>query len=177
MAVDYPAGVEPGSERRIVEVSYTLRNDGSVVGCEIIQSSGEQRLDEETCRILRERGRFPGGAGGPLQVEWFGAPSLDNPARRGDPLPIEDGDEAVSGDALTVASREDRGRGSALIEVDVSDDGTPLGCRVADGSEAMSLGRAQCRMYVSNGRFIPASDGAGGRRRGIYRAIATWGPG
>jgi TonB family protein len=63
---DYPARALREGREGIVGFRAAFDASGAVVGCEIIASSGHADLDEETCRLVRRRGRFtpaPAGTG------------------------------------------------------------------------------------------------------------------
>ena len=76
---DYPSAALRDHEQGTVRFWLGISAEGRVSDCHIIQSSGSRALDETTCRILRERGRY-------------------RPARnmRGQPIASFDGDYAVT---------------------------------------------------------------------------------
>lgn len=76
---DYPMAAVRNHEEGTVRFWLEINAAGRVSDCHIIQSSGSRALDEATCRILRERGRYA-------------------PARnmRGQPIASFDGDYAVT---------------------------------------------------------------------------------
>ncbi len=55
---DYPSASRAAEEEGVVRVSYVVEADGRVQTCEITQSSGFRRLDEQTCSIIKRRFRF-----------------------------------------------------------------------------------------------------------------------
>lgn len=55
---DYPKGLGEGGVSGTVTVRYLVVKNGRVETCEIIKSSGNDQLDETTCRLIRERFRF-----------------------------------------------------------------------------------------------------------------------
>ena len=57
-ADDYPASAQSAGAEGTTRASLTIGPDGRVVGCSIIQSSGNGALDSATCNILRRRAKF-----------------------------------------------------------------------------------------------------------------------
>ncbi|MFL6851764.1 MAG: energy transducer TonB, partial [Sphingomicrobium sp.] len=57
-ADDYPASAQSAGAEGTTRASLTIGTDGRVVGCNIIQSSGNTALDSATCNILRRRAKF-----------------------------------------------------------------------------------------------------------------------
>jgi periplasmic protein TonB len=57
-ADDYPASAQSAGAEGTTRASLTIGPDGRVVGCNIIQSSGNGALDSATCNILRRRAKF-----------------------------------------------------------------------------------------------------------------------
>ena len=55
---DYPPEARSAGEEGLVRVSYVVGKTGSVEKCEVIVSSGSQRLDDATCPIIMARFRF-----------------------------------------------------------------------------------------------------------------------
>ncbi|MEN3971769.1 energy transducer TonB [Sphingomicrobium sp. XHP0235] len=55
---DYPAEALSNDWEGVVHARLTVDPEGSVSGCEIIESSGHALLDDTTCAILQERARF-----------------------------------------------------------------------------------------------------------------------
>ena len=55
---DYPRAAIRNREEGTVVFRLTVGTDGRVADCTITSSSGSASLDEATCRILRERGRY-----------------------------------------------------------------------------------------------------------------------
>src|SRR3546814_5773665 len=54
---DYPASAGTAGAGGVVSVEYYVRPSGRVSNCHITQSSGNQALDETTCRLITERYR------------------------------------------------------------------------------------------------------------------------
>jgi protein TonB len=57
-SADYPPEALARGEQGTVCVQMTIGTDGRVRACAVLASSGSARLDETTCRIIRERLRF-----------------------------------------------------------------------------------------------------------------------
>src|SRR3546814_15796648 len=52
---DYPASAGTAGAGGVVSVEYYVLPSGRVSNCHITQSSGNQALDETTCRLITER--------------------------------------------------------------------------------------------------------------------------
>lgn len=55
---DYPMEAIEKEEQGTVAYRLTIGRRGGVPDCEIVESSGSEALDEQTCRILEERAHF-----------------------------------------------------------------------------------------------------------------------
>jgi len=177
-ATDYPDEVRPSAALFNLAVRYELGADGSVARCTVTQSSGQPSIDAASCRILGERARFrpePAAMRGALRLAWLGGQSLANGNARGAPIPFSLADVMSSDDYPMEAIRRGQ-RGIVGYEADVSENGVPLRCRVIESSGSIILDRFTCDMVIERGAFIAASDGAGGRRAGVYRGRMRWRP-
>jgi hypothetical protein len=173
---DYPDDVQPTASEFDVRMRYALAPGGAVSLCEVTRPSRQPGLDTASCRILRERARFrvaAGVSGGEIRFHWLGEASRGNGIERNAPLLIGL-PRRMTTEELRTAVAEDHRRGHARIEVDVSEDGVPLACTVAPGGDAPALGRWMCARMVGEGMFIPASDGAAGRSRGVFLLRVGW---
>ena len=66
---DYPREASRAKIGGVVEVHFTIQPTGRVTGCRVTRSSGDDALDETTCRLIEERFRFrpaTNGAGDPI---------------------------------------------------------------------------------------------------------------
>jgi TonB family protein len=159
-----------------VRVNYQLADDGSIARCAVTRTSGNPSIDAATCRILLERARIRPdrrSMRGALQFTWPGeAAPDDNP--RGAPIQLGF-IETISADrdypAEAIRRRES---GELAYDVDVSEDGAPLGCTIIRSSGSEALDRRTCELIMTRCLFIPAADGAGGRRRGVYHGRFRW---
>lgn len=179
-AVDLPAGVAPAGEMRSVELRYAPVSGGKITHCAVTRSSGVAALDAESCRILIERGHAPRldwRTSGLMRFEWLSGSARRD--RRGGPLPLDfDNGDRLNGQpinlssglyqSIAVAAALDQG--PARFRITVSGQGRALGCRTTSGrTGARRYARYRCgRMQY----FIPASDGAGGTRRSVYRGAS-----
>lgn len=78
---DYPRSAIRAGEEGRVRVTLAIGPDGTPSGCSVAASSGSWALDNTTCTILMQRGRFdlarPGGAGSkPGEVRRWTSPSV-----------------------------------------------------------------------------------------------------
>ena len=55
---DYPESAIERDEQGSVTVRLTVGTNGRVSNCDVVRSSGSQRLDSTTCRILQSRAKF-----------------------------------------------------------------------------------------------------------------------
>jgi protein TonB len=55
---DYPASAQAAGAEGTARATLTIGPDGRVVGCNLIQSTGNGALDAATCNILRRRAKF-----------------------------------------------------------------------------------------------------------------------
>ncbi|HMG47454.1 MAG TPA: TonB family protein [Allosphingosinicella sp.] len=174
-ASDTPAGVTRGPAELRLRVRYELAGDGSVANCTILRSSRRPAIDAATCAILRERARIrpsPYAASGELDVHWD-PPSPDDANGPGAPIPLGFV-ETISPDDYPREAVRNRESGVLKYEVDVSENGVPLACTVTESSGSAALDRRTCDLVMTRAMFVPASDGAGGRRRGVYRSRFRW---
>ena len=174
-AVDYPADVVPAAELH-ARLRFELAANGSVTGCSVVQSSGQPSIDAASCRIIVQRVRIrldSGATHGTLLFVWLGPASLATRNMAGAPIPFSFVDTVTDNDYPLDAIRR-RESGTVEYDVDVSAAGQPLGCTVTRSSGSASLDRRTCELVMTRGAFIPASDGAGGRRRATYHARFTW---
>ena len=173
---DYPADVRPGDRLLRVRVRYELGPDGRITSCRVERSSGQPSIDSESCRLLEQRARFrpdPGYQRGSLQLHWQSEAALANANPRGAPIPVSLHDEISFADYPPEALRRNQ---SGMVEysVDVSTSGVPLACTVTQSSGSEALDRRTCDIVMRRSAFIAASDGAGGRRGGVYRSRIRW---
>jgi TonB family protein len=174
-AHEYPADVAPGEDPLRVQVRYELADDGRFSLCEVRRSSGHASLDAASCRLLQERARFrpePGLRRGTLVLMWLAAdPDSLNPV--GAPIPVALQQEIFDADYPAEAMRRNES-GRVTYDVDVSATGVPLRCTVSESSGSAVLDRRTCEIVMERTAYIPASNGAGGTARGIYRGSITW---
>lgn len=55
---DYPASASSAGAEGTARATLTISATGQVVGCDLIQSTGNRALDSATCSILRRRAKF-----------------------------------------------------------------------------------------------------------------------
>ena len=55
---DYPKQARRSGDEGISLLSLQIDTSGRLIGCTTAQSSGSPLLDEQACRLYRERGRF-----------------------------------------------------------------------------------------------------------------------
>lgn len=175
-AQNYPDDVRPGRAGLRVRLRYELDAEGAVARCTVTRPSGQPSIDAESCRILRERARFrPKGNSthGILQFLWLGERSLQNGEVRGGPIPFELADVMTPED-YPWSAIQNRERGMVVYDASVSEEGLPQRCTVTQSSGSAVLDRHTCEILMDRGSFIPASDGAGGRREGVSRGRMVW---
>jgi hypothetical protein len=176
LPVDYPAGVAPGPAARLTRVRYDLAADGAVSDCRIRRSSGEPRLDAESCAILTGRARLrpaPGAMRGEARFVWLPVEPGEPPNERGAPLPLTAASWVSDADFPADALR--RGEtGVTVYEARVSAAGQPVGCTIFSSSGSASLDRRTCDIILARGRFIPSVDAAGAGTSGVHHGRIIW---
>ncbi len=55
---DYPAAAIAAGAQGTAQARLSIGTDGRVVGCDLVQSTGNSALDSATCRVLRSRVKF-----------------------------------------------------------------------------------------------------------------------
>lgn len=171
---DFPEGfaARPDGLRSLHAVER--RRDGSVAACQVVEPSGEPRLDAEACRILTERALLLPAESfrdGRIYVLWHSrsAPEVE----RGAPLRLYLANEGDADEYPVEAVRAAR-RGFVEYRVEVSAAGLPTGCAIVSSSGSESLDGTTCDVAMRRARFIPASDGRAGRAAGVYRGRVRW---
>lgn len=175
-AIDYPAGLTPDGNEHEVVAEIDIGPQGDVSRCEIRRSSKIAPLDAATCRLLGERGMFAfdfRGRSRRIKLQWAAEPSEWDRNEPGTPLLIFTPELVTDFDYPRAASRRNE-QVVVTYEVDVSEEGRPLACRVIESSKSTALDRRTCEAMMRRAAFIPASDGAGGRRRGVYSGRMMW---
>jgi len=175
-AADYPDGVRLSAEGYRALVEYELAENGSASSCRVARSSGEPRIDQASCQIVMERLRLRptrNNLRGRLGFLWLGERSreMGNPA--GAPLPIS-AMMWVSERDYPAAALRFRQTGAVGYEARISANGTVLSCTIVSSSNSTALDRRTCEVVTTRGAFIPASNGAGGYRDGVYRGRIVW---
>ena len=175
--IDYPAGVAPIDRERRVGVRYIINTDGRITDCTVVRSSGEQLLDDESCRIVRERARFRAqrdGTSARMNFVWRSETSTEFPIVRGAPLPLVSIVWLIRDNDYPEEARRRNEEGTVTIAVTVGMNGMSQGCTIVGSSGSPSLDRRTCEIVNARAMFLPASDGAGGRRVGIFCGRLTW---
>ncbi|MEG3176328.1 energy transducer TonB [Sphingomonas sp. RB3P16] len=67
---DYPTNSLDASEQGATTIAWTIKTDGKVADCRVVNSSGSKALDEASCSAITRRGRYapPLGTDGKPQV-------------------------------------------------------------------------------------------------------------
>jgi TonB family protein len=172
---DYPAEVGVGRDVHHVVLAISLEADGRVTECRVVRSSGEPRLDSESCRILRERAvlrpdEFPRRR---IAVRWYPEQRQESLGRRGEPLLLSIRPLIWNDDYPLEAIRRNE-RGAVAYSVRVSSDGRPLSCTVDSSSGSAALDRQTCALVMRRANFIPQVDDQGRRITGTYRGRVAW---
>lgn len=56
---DYPAASIRAGEQGRVRIRWSVRGDGRVARCRVVESSGHAALDRAACHAIRRSGRYP----------------------------------------------------------------------------------------------------------------------
>src|SRR5688572_12379448 len=155
---------EQGSVRFAVDVGA----NGRVQACRVIASSGSRALDEATCSIMADRGRFSpardaAGRAVPdrfvARIQWVLPPEAAEPAedaraRANLASYVTDGDYPMG-----ALRRNEQGR--VGFDLDVSAEGRVTHCHVTASSGSEELDLTACRIMLERARFDPARDDQG----------------
>ncbi len=170
--------------------------DGQPKTCDITSPSGHAELDEATCRLAMERARFNPGrnqVGKPVggtysnRVRWkipegTNAPEpimafmpdafLDNWPRGALPSPeMQLLDPAAH---YPPTARSARAEGTVQMRLNIDPLGKVADCAVVAGSGSGELDKAACDLMRSEGKFLPALDGAGKPTAATFAARFAW---
>jgi TonB family protein len=166
----YPRAALERGEQGDVAFRLVVDPAGRVSRCDVTSSSGSQRLDEGTCRILHHDARFTpardrsGTAVADVvvsRIRWTLPPGvgLATYIRAGD-YPRE-----------AIRRRE---QGRVEFELAVSPEGVPTACRVLESSGSATLDEATCRIMGERPRFTPAHDAEGRPIADTVRSAIHW---
>ncbi|HEX8364687.1 MAG TPA: energy transducer TonB [Allosphingosinicella sp.] len=168
---DYPTAALRAGHQGSVIIRVRIGTTGRIEGCEIVESSGHEVLDDATCRRVSGRYRyFPaiGDDGRPTvdaimhRVAWT-LPSpmrtvdvaLESHLRAGRPGParLRGAPEAFDYPASALAARA---QGTTVIRFVVGETGRVGVCSVARSSGNEDLDTASCLMAINHLLYFPA---------------------
>lgn len=176
---DY-AALAPAGAEGVAVVDLRFSADGAVQTCSVRKTSGNAALDAASCGLLRERG-WPGSSEAKLKngaetarLLWRKpvAPLPPGPGWGG-ASPIDPQNFVRHDDYPSDALRRGE-QGLVGFEIDISATGRVTACRVTASSNSPSLDAVTCKNMVKRGRFVPASDGKGGRRATTGGSKMNW---
>jgi TonB family protein len=174
---DYPTAALRAGHQGSVIIRVRIGTTGRIEGCEIVESSGHEVLDDATCRRVSGRYRYfpaigddgrPAGAAIMHRVAW----TLPSPTRTVDvalqrhlragrpgPARLRGAPAAFAYPASALAARA---QGTTLIRFVVSETGRVGSCAIARSSGNEDLDTASCLMAFNHLLYFPAI-GADGR--------------
>ena len=177
----YPPEALHNREEGGVRFQVDVRPNGRVEACRILASSGSRTLDEATCAIMVDRGRFTPARDAEgraiadrftARIQWALPAEAVEPAERA---------RAFANLASYIWSNDYPSGALARMEqgtvgfnLDVSDEGRVTYCNVtaSSGSEALDL--TTCRIMLERARFEPARDAEGNPVPDRVAARISW---
>ncbi len=181
---DYPSASRAAWEEGITRVAYVVGVDGQVSQCEVVQTSGFQRLDDATCAIIQRRFRFNPATlnGQPVperktqSIRWrLTEPSVERPALSGSNFTDTTGATAtdkgidfvsarpywtynrIESKDYPSVSRAAEEEGVTHVSYVVGTDGRVTQCEVVQSSGFQRLDHAACAIIQRRFRFSPAT--------------------
>lgn len=175
---DYPWPALIRSEQGVVRLEVSVDPAGSVEGCRVTDSSGSERLDEATCRILRERARYAPARNSDgdqvadrvtAQINWQLPPEPENRARARANLASYVQYNDYPPEAMRLHQQ-----GTVGFALVVSAEGRVEHCEVLQSSGSTQLDGRTCQIMLARARFQPARDNGGHPASDIVTARITW---
>lgn len=206
---DYDYAVGPDTlEANIswVQLTASLALDaaGTINRCTTVQSSGDLRLDDLSCRLMQRRFRFypaRDDAGAPVpslatyKLRWplprsengnawgldseYGGSTASGPPQRM-VMPYPHSATPINIDRLDLTAAYPPGakarheQGVANVDLTISTDGLPIGCTVLRSSDWPDLDEATCSFLKAHALFRPATDGEGHAIVGHFQQRVKW---
>lgn len=161
---DYPAAAARDGVEGATRVALRIDAAGKPTSCRIDTSSGSAALDETTCRVVLERGKFvpardrrgrPIAGALKFQMRWkLSGEDSPNPDQF-DPLPF---------------------RGRVVQTVSFSDDGTRQSCtEAAEGANPPVVKKLTCDLWADRGAVVRTVGESVAKARRIVVAVeALW---
>lgn len=188
-ASDYPAESLQSGEQGLVDFTLLISDEGRPTDCTITHSSGSPRLDQATCRAMRERARFAPArnarrrniaSGGHGSLLWriengagtvTAAPKVALHARARANLASYVSDD----DYPAIALRHGDG-GRVVFVLHVSASGDVTECSVVASTATPLLDARTCEIMRMRAHFEPATDEAGNAAPDLVSGSLTWLP-
>jgi protein TonB len=198
---DYPASAARAGAEGSATIRLQVGENGRVVGCEILVSSGNSSLDSTSCSLAVRRFRFVpavDSSGQPTSgevvrtVSWALPPPPTLPlappplAARpdGPPSPVGPPPVAARSPVLRSGSISNQdypasairagAQGAVTMRVAVKEDGQVDGCTILASSGNRALDGTTCGLAISRFRFTPAHDATGRPIRGERAWTVRW---
>jgi TonB family protein len=156
---DYPALAKRAGEQGKVSIRLIVSATGRPLGCAVVVTSGSRTLDDATCRLATQRGRFApprDAAGNPVPFYYFMSMRWE--------LPEPDGlDFDLNGSTVDIA-RGAWSRTLLSVAIDIDKEGKGVACRSvlkpvpdAVACEGFTVGRQMMEPVLRAGRPVPAT--------------------
>ena len=177
----YPPDALRNREEGSVRFQVDVRPNGRVEACRILASSGSRSLDEATCAIIIDRGRFT-----PARNSEGRAVADRFTARIQWALPAEAAEPAehararanlasyVWNNDYPTGALARMEQGTVGFNLDVSEEGRVTYCNVTSSSGSEELDLTTCRIMLERARFEPARDPEGHPVPDRVSARITW---
>lgn len=165
---DYPAADIAKKHQGTVEFQLTIDTQGLPISCQILSSSGWPSLDEKTCAVMLQRGRFKPArdeASAPVVSTWFQRIRWRTPAAGH----AEDSIEQWADLLLSVARLPQGDEARVTVREIVEANGAMASCAPEKASQWPQLDALACR-EVSHQQAGPARDAS----NQPVRTLHTW---
>jgi len=161
-----------------VRFAVSVFADGSIGDCTILLSSGNEAIDEATCRSIREHGTFDPArdesgertdAVFESAVSWHPEPSYSKELVERLSRAETKGRFSYPEVALQL-----RHQGDVTYKVEINEEGRAENCRVIESSGHKELDDATCDLIQTRGVFRPALDNHGELVRSEFQGKMSW---
>jgi TonB family protein len=176
-ADDYPTDAWLAREEGSVRFIYEVTPEGRVNACSILQSSGSRGLDEGTCQIVTEQGRFTparDAQGRAVADRLTATITWQLPDELPSASLVPDLAEYITAADYPAEALRQGQQGETEFALILSSEGQPTDCRITRSSGSQLLDDATCRAMVERARFVPARDEHRRPVRSGYFSSVRW---
>src|SRR5688500_15688545 len=177
----YPPDALRSRQEGAVRFQVDVGPNGRAQACRVIASSGSAALDEATCSIMMDRGRFTpardaDGRAVPdrftARIEWALPPEAAEPAE--DARAEANLASYVNDSDYPMRSLNRDEQGVVGFDLDVSAEGRITHCHITASSGSEELDLTTCRIMLERARFHPARDPQGNAVPDRVSSTSTW---